>query len=133
VPLDFLSPGRKYLANIYSQDASVPTRTHVRIDRSVVDSTTVLTMTLDASRGQAIRLLPADAPGIQSLSPLPGGGCRLTISGTVSLPYSLWSSPDLAWPGTQWMRLGRGLIAGDPLLWTDNLAQAQQFYRCSTP
>jgi alpha-glucosidase len=69
VPLNFLTPGQKYIENIYSQDPSIPTRTHVRIDRLVVDSTATLTMTLDASRGEAIRLIPADAATIQSLSP----------------------------------------------------------------
>src|SRR5262249_34983179 len=62
VPLDFLTPGGKYVANVYSQDPSVPTRTQVRIDRSVVDSTATLTMTLNASRGEAVRLLPATLP-----------------------------------------------------------------------
>ena len=39
VPLGFLTSGQKYVENVYSQDPSVPTRTHVRIYRSVVDST----------------------------------------------------------------------------------------------
>jgi alpha-glucosidase len=133
VPLNFLTPGQKYIENIYSQDASVPTRTHVRIDRLLVDSTATQTMTLDASSGEAIRLLPANPPGIQSLSPLAGGGCSLTITGGVSLPYSLWSSPNPALPGTNWMLLSRGLITNDPFLWNDTLIQTQRFYRCSTP
>ena len=62
VPLTFLSPGRKYIAYVYSEDPSVATRTHVRIDRLTVDSTATLTMTLDASRGEAVRLIPADSP-----------------------------------------------------------------------
>lgn len=133
VPLDFLTPGRKYIENIYSQDPAVPTRTHVRIDRLVVDSTATLTFTLDASRGEAIRLLPATPPGIQSLSPLPGGSCSLTISGMVSLPYSLWSSSDPALPGTDWMLLSSGMITENPFLWNDSFTPTQRFYRCSTP
>ncbi|HEY4415061.1 MAG TPA: glycoside hydrolase family 97 N-terminal domain-containing protein [Verrucomicrobiae bacterium] len=62
VPLNFLPPGLKYTANIYSQDPSVPTRTHVHIERLAVDSTATLTMVLDASRGEAIWLFPADSP-----------------------------------------------------------------------
>jgi alpha-glucosidase len=133
VPLDFLTPGQKYIQNVYSQDPSVPTRTHVRIDRTVVDSTATLTMTLDASRGEAIRLLPADPPRIQSLAPLPGGGCGLTITGLVSLPLSLWSSPDFMLPGAHWTLLSSGLLTNSPFLWNDLLTQTQRFYRCSTP
>jgi alpha-glucosidase len=59
VSLNFLTSGQKYMAHIYSQDPSVPTRTHVRIRRLTVDSTTTLTMKLHASRGEAVRLSPA--------------------------------------------------------------------------
>jgi alpha-glucosidase len=58
--LNFLTSGQKYIANIYSQDPSVPTRTHVRIDRLAVDSTSTLAMKLGASRGEAVRLIPAN-------------------------------------------------------------------------
>jgi alpha-glucosidase len=58
--LNFLTSGQKYLADIYSQDPSVPTRTHVRIDRLAVDSTSTLAMKLGASRGEADRLIPAN-------------------------------------------------------------------------
>ena len=133
VPLDFLTPGQKYSENIYSQDPSVPTRTQVRIERWVVDSTATLTLTLDASGGEAVRLLPAEPPRIQSLVPLPGGGCGLSITGCVSLPYSLWSSPDLALPGTNWTLLSSGLLTNSPLLLSDILTQTRRFYRCSTP
>jgi alpha-glucosidase len=57
VPLNFLTRGQKYIANIYSQDLTVPTRTHVRIDRLAVDSTSALTMSLEAYRGEAVRLV----------------------------------------------------------------------------
>ena len=46
LPLNFLPPGQPYVLNNYQQDATVPTRTQVRIDRYVVDSTTNLTLTL---------------------------------------------------------------------------------------
>ena len=133
VPLDFLTPGQKYVENLYSQDTSIPTRTHVRIDRSVVDSTATLTMTLDASQGEAIRLLPANPPAVQSLAQLNGGGFGLTITGEVSLPFSLWSSPNLTPPGTNWTLLSTGLVTNNPFPWNDPLTQTQRFYRCSTP
>jgi alpha-glucosidase len=133
VTLNFLTPGQKYVENVYSPDASVSTRTHVRIDRSVVDSTAILTMTLDASRGEAVRLLPANPPVVQSISPLTHGGFGLTITGDVSLPYSLWASPGLAPPLTNWTLLNSGLITNNSFLWTDLLTQTQRFYRSSTP
>jgi|GEM_PF-629676 len=133
VPLNFLTPGQKYVENIYSQDPSVPTRTHVRIDRLVVDSTMTLTMTLDASRGEAVRLLPANPPVIQSVSPLTNGGFSLAIAGNIGLPYSLWTSPDLTLPNTNWTLLAGGLITTSPFMWNDILTQAQRFYRYSTP
>jgi alpha-glucosidase len=133
VPLNFLTPGRQYIANVYSQDSTVPTRTHVRIDRFAVDSTATLTMNLEASRGEAVRLLPANPPVIQSLSRLASGSLGLTIAGNVSLPYSLWASSDLTLPITNWTLLGGGLIATSPFLWNDILTQAKRFYHSSTP
>jgi alpha-glucosidase len=59
VPLDFLKAGRRYVAHIYSDDPSVPTRTHVRIDRFEVERDTVLKMTAGTQGGQAVRLVPA--------------------------------------------------------------------------
>ncbi len=59
VPLDFLGAGKKYVATIYSDDPSVETRTHVRIDRSAVDRDTTLKMTASAQGGQAVRIVPA--------------------------------------------------------------------------
>jgi alpha-glucosidase len=133
VPLNFLTRAQKYVANIYSQDPSVPTRTHVRIDRVVVDSTATLTMTLGASSGEAIRLVPANPPAIQSVSLLPGNGLGLSITGLVSQPYSLWASSGLASSGISWTLLNNGLITNNPSQWNDTLTQTQRFYRCSTP
>lgn len=60
VPLDFLDPGKQYVAHIYFDDPSVPTRTHVRIDRVTVDRDTILKMTASAQGGQAVRIVPAE-------------------------------------------------------------------------
>jgi hypothetical protein len=111
----------------------VPTRTHVRIDRFVVDSTATLAITLAPSRGEAVRLLPANPPAIQSLSRPTGGSFGLTIAGDVSLPYSLWTSHDLALPFTNWLLLSNGLFTNNLLSWNDSITQTQSFYRYSTP
>jgi alpha-glucosidase len=52
--LDFLDPTKRYVAHVYSHDPSVPTRTHVRIDRRPVDASTVLTAELGRNGGQAV-------------------------------------------------------------------------------
>lgn len=58
VPLGFLEPGRAYEARLYSDDPTVPTRTHVRIDRRQVTAESEHTMVMSAQGGQAIRLIP---------------------------------------------------------------------------
>jgi alpha-glucosidase len=62
VPLDFLAGTGKYVAHIYCDDASIDTRTHVRIDRFIVDSATTLKAAMTAQGGQAVRIVPA-GPG----------------------------------------------------------------------
>lgn len=58
VPLDFLEPGRTYMAHVYVDDPQIPTRTHVRIDRYQVTRDSVLKMAVSAQGGQAVRLVP---------------------------------------------------------------------------
>jgi alpha-glucosidase len=58
IPLDFLEPITRYTAHIYSHDASVPTRTHVRIERLAVTARDTLTAKLTTNGGQAIRIVP---------------------------------------------------------------------------
>jgi alpha-glucosidase len=66
IPLDFLEKDRsrrkaslrEYTAHIYSDDPAVPTRTHVRISRRNVDSSSVLKVELPPRGGQAIRIHP---------------------------------------------------------------------------
>lgn len=55
--LDFLPAGKKFEASIYSDDATVNTRTKVGIRRIPVDSKTVLDLKLNASGGQAIHIV----------------------------------------------------------------------------
>jgi alpha-glucosidase len=59
VPLNFLDADQDYVAHVYSDDVKVPTRTHVKIERYLVDGQTVLRVALSAKGGQAIRLVPA--------------------------------------------------------------------------
>ena len=58
LPLDFLADGRKYSATIYSDDPTVETRTHLRIDRTIVNSKSVLDIRLAPRCGEAIHLTP---------------------------------------------------------------------------
>jgi alpha-glucosidase len=66
VPLDFLDKDRSYLAHIYSDDPAVPTRTHVRIDRFIVDSASVLKTELPSRGGQAMRIHPATKDDVKA-------------------------------------------------------------------
>ena len=59
VPLTFLARDKKYIAHIYSDNPSVPTRTHVKIEKQPVDADTTLKLTMSAQGGQAIRIVPA--------------------------------------------------------------------------
>lgn len=56
----FLTHGIKYSAKIYSDDPSVNTRTHVRIDSLVVDRNTVYPAKLAANNGIAIHIVAGD-------------------------------------------------------------------------
>ncbi len=58
IPLTFLDPDKPYTAHVYRDDAAVPTRTHVKIDRLAVSSKDVLKAAMSARGGQAIRIEP---------------------------------------------------------------------------
>jgi alpha-glucosidase len=65
VPLEFLDAGSKYIAHIYSDDPTVTTRTHVRIERFLVDRDTVLKISVSAKGGQAFRIVPASVDDLE--------------------------------------------------------------------
>ncbi|MCB9134081.1 MAG: glycoside hydrolase family 97 protein [Anaerolineales bacterium] len=68
--LDFLTPGVTYVAQIYADGVGVAWEsfpTPISITSSLVDYTTVLTLNLAASGGQAIRFYPASEEEINSL------------------------------------------------------------------
>jgi alpha-glucosidase len=54
ISLDFLSKAKKYTANIYSDDAAVNTRTHVRTEQRKVKPSDVLKVKLNGSGGIAL-------------------------------------------------------------------------------
>jgi hypothetical protein len=56
---DFLPKGKKYVAKIYSDDESVSTQTKVKVETKNITSSTLLTIQLKASGGQAIWIVPA--------------------------------------------------------------------------
>ncbi|MCJ7449892.1 MAG: glycoside hydrolase family 97 C-terminal domain-containing protein [Bacteroidales bacterium] len=58
ISFSFLDPGAKYLAKIYSDDPSVNTRTHVRIDRIEIDMNTVYPAELGSNKGIAMHIVP---------------------------------------------------------------------------
>lgn len=57
--LSFLNNEKKYVANLYTDDETVQTRTNVRVTRVIVDSNSNLSFQLKASGGCAIHLTPA--------------------------------------------------------------------------
>lgn len=67
--LDFLESGKKYVANIYTDDDIVQTRTKVRVTRVIVDSSIVLPFQLKASGGCAIHLIPASRVNLKEYKP----------------------------------------------------------------
>jgi alpha-glucosidase len=59
VPLDFLDKDHLYIAHIYADDATTSTRTHVKISRYIVGSSSILNTRLLPHGGQAIRVVSA--------------------------------------------------------------------------
>lgn len=58
VPLDFLEPGKKYTAHIYSDDPAVPTRTQVKIERKPAEQGTTLPLKAANNGGVAVWIAP---------------------------------------------------------------------------
>jgi len=134
LPLSFLTPGRGYIAHCFSYDPSVPTRTHVRVDRPKVDASTVLQVALGAASGEAIRITPIERMAFKSISRDPSGTVTLTATGKLSQPYSLWASGDLTQPPWKWGLLSTSLVTTSPFVATDPTASgATRFYLLSTP
>ncbi|MCP4263672.1 MAG: glycoside hydrolase family 97 protein [Planctomycetes bacterium] len=71
ISLNFLDRDRRYIAHIYSDDPAVSTRTHVKISRYIVNSSSIINAELPAKGGQAIRIVPATAEDIRTYSKYP--------------------------------------------------------------
>ena len=59
IPLDFLAPDKKYVANIYTDDDKANTKTKVRVTRLIVNNTSALHFRLKVSGGAAVHFIPA--------------------------------------------------------------------------
>jgi alpha-glucosidase len=58
--LDFLAPGKNYIAHIYSDDDSATTRTKVGIETRPVDTNTIIEADLSQGGGQAVWITPGN-------------------------------------------------------------------------
>ncbi|MFO7620757.1 MAG: glycoside hydrolase family 97 N-terminal domain-containing protein [Bacteroidales bacterium] len=58
INMSFLDPDTRYTASVYSDDPSVDTRTHVRIDRLKIGRDFVFTTNLDSNNGIALHIVP---------------------------------------------------------------------------
>ena len=69
IPLTFLEKDKQYVAHIYSDTGPDDmTRTHVQINRCLVDSSVLLNADMPPSGGQAIRIVPATGEDIKTYS-----------------------------------------------------------------
>ena len=58
ISFDFLPKGKKYIATIYADDATVATNTKVKVERKNIDGSSVMEVRLLASGGQAVWVTP---------------------------------------------------------------------------
>jgi alpha-glucosidase len=66
VPLDFLAPGKTYVASFFTDAGDrVQTRTHVGLDQYIVRSTSVIDAVLKPSGGMAMIIRPASAEDVK--------------------------------------------------------------------
>jgi alpha-glucosidase len=68
IPLDFLDKDKKYTANIYSDGGDeINTRTHVKIERYIVNYSTKIRADLKPSGGIALEIVPANEDEIKKI------------------------------------------------------------------
>jgi alpha-glucosidase len=135
VPLTFLTPGRTYRAHRYFHDPAATNRTRVRVEQTEVTAADVLALTLNASDGQALRLVPVEPPGFQRIWREPDGSMSLLATGQVAQPWSWWAGTNLGPPPTRWNLLSTGVFSNGPAQLLDPAATnlPRRFYRLSTP
>ncbi|MCD6597361.1 MAG: glycoside hydrolase family 97 catalytic domain-containing protein, partial [Bacteroidales bacterium] len=56
--MDFLEKGKKYTAYIYSDDPTINTPTHVKIEKKITTKQSILTFDIKPNNGLAIRIIP---------------------------------------------------------------------------
>lgn len=71
LPLTFLAPKQKYVAHIYVDDATLQTKTHVKMLKYIVTSKDLLNFSLKASGGAAVHLEPAKAEDLKRYKNMP--------------------------------------------------------------
>jgi len=70
LPLNFLDPSKKYVAHLYVDDEKVNTKTKVGINRFLVDAGQTLNLSLKASGGAALHLVPATDGDLKKYKPM---------------------------------------------------------------
>lgn len=68
--LSFLEKEKKYIANIYTDDDSIETRTKVRVSRVIVNSNSILNFQLKPSGGCAVHFVPASKNDLKKIKTL---------------------------------------------------------------
>ncbi len=71
--LNFLTPGRKYVAEIYRDGKNADWKSNpydIEIKKVLVDNTTTISLRLASSGGEAIRFKPATEEDIQNITPI---------------------------------------------------------------
>lgn len=58
VDFSFLEKGKKYMAKVYTDDETIKTRTHVKIEELELDSKTILNLEVKSNNGFAIQIVP---------------------------------------------------------------------------
>lgn len=88
VPLSFLEPGTKYVADVFGDAADTSWKgnpTSVKRTRSIVDSTDVLTASMVGAGGQAARFTKATAADLENVPEF--APVELSVSGTPTASY----------------------------------------------
>lgn len=58
VDFSFLEKGKKYMAKVYTDDETIQTRTHVKIEELELDRKSILNLKVKANNGFAMKILP---------------------------------------------------------------------------
>jgi alpha-glucosidase len=134
VSFDFLNTNQVYEATRYSHDATLTTRTQVKIETFFVDASTRAVMTFDPAEGEAWRMVPVARPAFSDIT-MDSGVVRLSVTGYAGVPVTLWTSDDLGQAPVNWTELTNALLTSDALEILDGTHSTSNasFYRLSVP